>query len=284
MAQVTVANGLFKPELWSKELNRRLTDYGVMFDCVNRNYEGEIKNQGDTVHVQTPAAVTIGTYVESTGINYEDLKGDSLPLVIDQAKYFGFKIPDIDKVQSNVNLMANYTTEAKKEVNNTKDAYLHALGIAAAQDAGTVAITADNIYGTLVDMYAMLADANAIDADGKAKDGTRPFVIVSPKVAAVIKKSAEATHATKLGDDVVRKGAILDFAGFDVKQSTLIKNDGGFAILAGTTEGITYAEQINKVRGIEDKDTFGTYVSGLYLFGGLAAQPKALVKATFTVA
>ena len=284
MAEVTVANGLFKPEIWSKELNRRLVDYGVMFDCVNKNYEGEIRNQGDTVHVQTPAAVTINTYVEGTDMNYESLKGDTLPLVIDQAKYFGFKVPDIDKVQSNVNLMANYTTEAKKEVNNTKDAYLHALCIAAAQDAGTVAITAANIYGTLVDMYAMLADANAIDADGKAKDGTRPFVIVSPKVAAVIKKSVEATHATKLGDDVVRKGAILDFAGFDVKQSTLIKNDGGFDILAGTTEGITYAEQINKVRGLEDIKSFGTYVSGLYLFGGLAAQPKALVKAKFTVA
>ena len=280
---MTVANGLFKPELWSKELNRRLVDYGVMFDCVNRNYEGEIKNQGDTVHIQTPAAVTIGTYVEETGINYEELKGDTIPLVIDQAKYFGFKIPDIDKVQSNVNLMTNYTGEAKKEVINTKDAYLHALGIAAAQDHGAVAITPENIYGTLVDMYAKLADANAIDADGKAKDGTRPFVIVSPQVAAVIKKSPEATHATKLGDDTVRKGAILDFAGFDVKQSTLIKNNSGFDILAGTTEGITYAEQINKVRGLEDKDTFGTYVSGLYLFGGVAAQPKALVKAKFTI-
>ena len=44
-----------------------------------------------------------------------------------------------------------------------------------------------------------------------------------------------------------------------------------------------YAEQINKVRGLEDKDTFGTYVSGLYLFGGVAAQPKALVKAKFTI-
>ena len=283
MAELTVANGLFKPELWSKELNRRLVDYGVMFDCVNRNYEGEIKNQGDTVHIQTPAAVTIGTYVEQTGITYEELKGDTLPLVIDQAKFFGFKIPDIDKVQSNINLMSNYTSEAKKEVINAKDAYLHALGIAAAQDAGTVAITAANIYGTLVDMYAMLADANAIDADGKAKDGSRPFVIVSPKVAAVIKKSQEATHATKMGDDTVRKGAILDFAGFDVKQSTLIKDNSGFSILAGTTEGITYAEQINKVRGLEDKDTFGTYVSGLYLYGGLAVQPKALVKATFTV-
>jgi hypothetical protein len=284
MAEITVAAGLFKPEIWAKELNRRLVDYGVMFDCVNKDWEGPIKNQGDTVHIQTPAAVTINTYVEDTDMVYENLKGDTLPLQINQAKYFGFKVPDIDKVQSNVNLMSNYTSEAKKEVINTKDAYLHALGIAAAQDAGTVAITADNIYGTLVDMYAMLADANAIDADGKAKDGSRPFVIVSPKVAAVIRKSAEATHATKLGDDTVRKGAILDFAGFDVKQSTLIKNDSGFSILAGTTEGITYAEQINKVRGLEDIKSFGTYVSGLYLYGGLAVQPKALVKATFTVA
>ena len=76
----------------------------------------------------------------------------------------------------------------------------------------------------------------------------------------------------------------MQYAGFDIKQSTNVGADGTFNILAGTTEGITYAEQITKVESLKDKDYFGDFVRGLYLYGGLAAQPECLVKAVFTVA
>jgi hypothetical protein len=260
-------------------------NYGVMLDCVNRNYEGEIKNQGDTVHIQKIGDITINTHDESKAMVHQNLTGTTQVLKIDQAKDFIFLVSDIDKVQANVEMMTKYTNKAKKNVVNVKDAYLHALGIAAAtNDLGTVAVTPENIYGTLVDMFAELARANAIGADGKGEDGKRPYIVLPPEVVAVIKKSPEASHATTLGDDTVRKGAIMQYAGFDIKQSTNVGADGTFNILAGTTEGITYAEQITKVESLKDKDYFGDFVRGLYLYGGLAAQPECLVKAVFTVA
>ena len=42
----------FIPELWSQKLNNMLEKNCVMLQCVNRNWEGEIKNQGDTVNQQ----------------------------------------------------------------------------------------------------------------------------------------------------------------------------------------------------------------------------------------
>jgi hypothetical protein len=259
-------------------------NYGVMLDCVNRNYEGEIKNQGDTVHIQKIGDITINTHDESKAMTHQNIAGTTQVLKIDQAKDFMFLVSDIDKVQANVELMTKYTNKAKKNVVNVKDAYLHALGIAAAtNDLGTKAVTAENIYGVLVDMFAELARANAIGADGKGEDGKRPYIVLPPEIIAVIKKSPEASHATTLGDDTVRKGAIMQYAGFDIKQSTNVGADGTFNILAGTTEGITYAEQITKVESLKDKDYFGDFVRGLYLYGGLAAQPECLVKAVFTV-
>jgi hypothetical protein len=282
---MAMATNVFKPELWSKLLLRDIMNYGVMLDCVNRNYEGEIKNQGDTVHIQKIGDITINTHDESKAMVHENLSGTTQVLKIDQAKDFMFLVSDIDKVQANVELMTKYTNKAKKNVVNVKDAYLHALGIAAAtNDLGTVAVTPENIYGTLVDMFAELARANAIGADGKGEDGKRPYIVLPPEVVAVIKKSPEASHATTLGDDTVRKGAIMQYAGFDIKQSTNVGADGTFNILAGTTEGITYAEQITKVESLKDKDYFGDFVRGLYLYGGLAAQPECLAKAVFTVA
>ena len=282
---MAMATNVFKPELWSKLLLRDIMNYGVMLDCVNRNYEGEIKNQGDTVHIQKIGDITINTHDETQAMVHQNLAGTTQVLKIDQAKDFMFLVSDIDKVQANVEFMTKYTNKAKKNIVNVKDAYLHALGIAAAtNDAGTVAITAENVYGVLVDMFAKLARANAIDANGKGEDGKAPYLVVSPEVLAVIKKSPEAAHATVLGDKTIRQGAIMNFAGFDIKQSTNVANDGGFAILGGTTEGITYAEQITKVESLKDKDFFGDFVRGLYLYGGLAAQPECLVKAKFTVA
>ena len=282
---MAMATNVFKPELWSKLLLRDIMNYGVMLDCVNRNYEGEIKNQGDTVHIQKIGDITINTHDESKAMTHQNISGTTQVLKISQAKDFMFLVSDIDKVQANVELMTKYTNKAKKNVVNVKDAYLHALGIAAAtNDLGTVAVTPENIYGTLVDMFAELARANAIGADGKGEDGKRPYIVLPPEVVAVIKKSPEASHATTLGDDTVRKGAIMQYAGFDIKQSTNVGADGTFNILAGTTEGITYAEQITKVESLKDKDYFGDFVRGLYLYGGLAAQPECLVKAVFTVA
>lgn len=282
---MAMANNVFKPELWSKLLLRDIMDYGVMLDCVNRNYEGEIKNQGDTVHIQKVGDILINTHDDSADMtDYQDISGTTIPLVIDQAKNFKFLVSDIDKVQANVELMTKYTTKAKKNVVNVKDAFLHTLGISGAgNDAGTVAITPETIYGTLVDMFATLSRENAIDANGKGEDGKRPFLILPPEIIAIIKKSPEAAHATTLGDETVRKGSIMQYAGFDIKQSTIVKNASGFAILAGTSEAITYAEQITKVESLKDISRFGDFVRGLYLYGAKVVQPKCLVKATFTV-
>lgn len=281
------SEGLFKPELWSKLLLRVIMDYGVMFDCVNRNWEGEIKNQGDTVHIQAIGDINVSTYSDSTPITYQDPDGDSLTLLIDQQKYFAFKVNDIDKVQSNVELMTKYTNKSKKSIVNVKDAYLHSLGMAgaaAANQAGTTAITPETIYGLLTDMFTLLSRSNALDKQGLGEDGKRPFLILPPEVIAVIKKSEEAKNATTLGDQTIRKGAIMQYAGFDIKQATTVKNSSGFAILAGTAEGITYADQITKIESLRDKDSFGDYVRGLYVYGAKVVEPKALATATFTIA
>lgn len=285
----TVAQGLFRPEFWAKELLRNLDNSGVMLDCVNRDYEGEIKNAGDTVHIQKAGAVTISTYSTATPMNYDALTGATDVLKVDQQKYWGFLVPDIDKVQANVALAQKVLQRAKKQIANTKDAYL--LGLAQANVAtdnqlGSVSLTPVNVYQTFVTMFEKLARANAIDDAGKGEDGKRPFLILPPEVIAIVKLSDEAKHATTLGDDTIRKGAIMQYAGFDIKQSTVFEaptNSTAGTIIAGTTEAITYADQIIKVETLKDKDYFGDYVRGLYVYGGLVVQPECLASASVTI-
>lgn len=281
-----MTTNVFKPEIWAKELTRLLMNYGVMVDCVNRNWEGEIKNQGDTVHIQGIDHVTVGTYDPISNINYEDLEGTTQDLVIDQKKYWALKVDDVDELQANVSLTQKYINQAKKELINVKDAYLHTLGMAGVDtknQLGTVAITDENIYKTCTSLFRLLARANAIDSDGKGEDGKNPFLILPPEVIEIIKNSPKATQATNLGDQTIRKGTILQYAGFDVKQTTVVEENSGYAILCGTTEGITFADQLTKVESLRDKDTFSDLVRGLYLYGAKVVQPKCLASATFTL-
>ena len=56
----------FIPEIWSQQLNKLLEKECVMLQCVNRNYEGEIANQGDTVKIITPAKVKVSFPIDTS--------------------------------------------------------------------------------------------------------------------------------------------------------------------------------------------------------------------------
>ena len=79
---VSNAYSAFIPEIWSQKLSNMLEKECVMLQCVNRNWEGDIKNQGDKVRIITPADVTIST-LDSNNISYSELNPTSQELVID---------------------------------------------------------------------------------------------------------------------------------------------------------------------------------------------------------
>src|SRR5574344_779162 len=133
-----MAYDVFVPEIWSQKLTTMLDKNCVMLQCVNRNWEGEIKNQGDKVKIITPAAVTIST-VSSSNITYNELSPTSQDLEIDQKKFFAFKINDISAAQANQSIMEAHLQEAKKALEVVQDSYL--LGMHANVDS-------DNVVGS----------------------------------------------------------------------------------------------------------------------------------------
>ena len=52
----------FIPELWAARLLANLEEAHVATAFVNRDYEGEIKQQGDTVRVNSLGPVTVKNY------------------------------------------------------------------------------------------------------------------------------------------------------------------------------------------------------------------------------
>ena len=267
----------FIPEIWSQKLNTMLSKECVMLQCVNRNYEGEIKNQGDSVKIISPAAVKVDSV--NGNITYEELEPTSMDLIIDQKKFFAFKINDVAQVQSHTDSMEAHLENAKNAIEEVQDTYL--LGMhknvptanTVGSDTAAVELSKTTIYEQFVKLALCLKNSNAVSA------AKRPWVVINPTIESYLLQSTEFINAHNVADETLREGAIGRIAGMDVLVSTnLTATDGKFYVLAGTNDAITFASQLAKIESLRDKDSFSDLIRGLYLYGAKTVQPNALAK------
>jgi len=278
MAETSNAYSAFIPEIWSQKLNSMLEKECVMLQCVNRNYEGEIKNQGDKVKIITPAEVSIST-LGTGNIAYNELEPTSQELLIDQKKFFAFKINDVAQVQSNTDIMEAHLTNAKKAIEQVQDSYLLSqhtnveTSNTVGTDAAPIVLSKTTVYEQFVNLALALKNSDAVST------GKRPWVVINPTIESYLLQSTEFIGAHNVADETLREGAIGRIAGMDVLVSTnLSAVDSKFYVLAGTNDAITFASQLAKIESLRDKDSFSDLVRGLYLYGAKTVQPKALAK------
>nr|DAP59732.1 MAG TPA: Major capsid protein [Caudoviricetes sp.] len=278
MTDFTTSYSAFIPELWSKKLNQMLEKKCVMMQCVNRNWEGEIKQQGDKVKIITPADVTVST-LTSDNIEYASLTPTSMDLEINQKKFFAFKIDDVAKVQANNDIMEAHLINAKKAIEQVQDSYLLAMhtDVTAENTVGSeetpISLDKSTIYENFVKLSLALKNSDAVYS------GVRPWVVINPNIEAYLLQSPEFINAYKVADETLREGAIGRIAGMDVLVSTNLTDiDDKYYVLAGTNDAITFASQLAKIESLRDKDSFSDLVRGLYLYGAKTVQPKALAK------
>lgn len=278
MADFTTTYGVFIPEIWSKKLNQLLEKNCVMMQCVNRNWEGEIKQQGDKVKIITPAPVSVST-LTSDNITYSSLNPTSQELEIDQKKFFAFKIDDVAKVQSNTDIMEAHLANAKKAIEEVQDTYLLGMHTSVTventvgSEESPITLDKSTIYEQFVKLALALKNSDAVSS------GAKPWVVINPAIESYLLQSPEFINAYKVADETLREGAIGRIAGMDVLVSTnLVDVDSKYYVLAGTNDAITFASQLAKIESLRDKDSFSDLVRGLYLYGAKTVQPKALAK------
>lgn len=278
MADFTTTYGVFIPEIWSKKLNQLLEKNCVMMQCVNRNWEGEIKQQGDKVKIITPAPVSVST-LTSDNITYSSLNPTSQELEIDQKKFFAFKIDDVAKVQSNADIMEAHLANAKKAIEEVQDTYLLGMHTSVTventvgSEESPITLDKSTIYEQFVKLALALKNSDAVSV------GAKPWVVINPAIESYLLQSPEFINAYKVADETLREGAIGRIAGMDVLVSTnLVDVDSKYYVLAGTNDAITFASQLAKIESLRDKDSFSDLVRGLYLYGAKTVQPKALAK------
>src|SRR5690349_24024128 len=116
----------FVPDIWSAKLLVALRKAHVSGNLVNRDYEGEIKREGDSVKITSVNDVTIGSYTAHTDITVEDIDDATRSLLIDQAKYFAFELDDVERAQAvnGASVLSQATDNAAYQLKDVADAFL----------------------------------------------------------------------------------------------------------------------------------------------------------------
>lgn len=280
----------FIPELWNARLLNALDKAHVFAGLVNRDYEGDIKKQGDTVHINTIGEVTIGTYTKDTDFSSgpQALTATDSTLVINQAKYFNFAVDDIDTAQAAGDIMDKAMQRAAYGLADAADKYLAdqlaaAITTANGNQVGTtaVALTKENVYENIVKMKTILDKAN-VPTTGR-------WLVVPPEMVALILQDDRfvKTGGTK-AEDTLANGWVARAVGFDIYESNncnsaTASSTTTYTITAGDEGACTYAEQISDTEAYRPEKRFADAVKGLHLYGAKVVDPKRLagLKCTF---
>jgi P22 coat protein - gene protein 5 len=264
----------FIPEIWSAELLRTKEKDLVYAGLANRNYEGEIRDQGDRVHILQVGDIAVNTYTKNSTSNLtiQYLSDGEMFLDIDQANYFAFKVDDIDKAQTNVPFMQEAMRKSAYKLNNAIDTFLAGKYDQCIIKSGTssspVDLTSTNIENTMLGLSELLNEANA-PLEGR-------FIVVPPWV--VTKAALAGIKSLTDNTAVYTNGKLGRAYGFDFYVSNNVNKDSTLyadckLIFGIKGETFTFAEQIIKMETYRQTDDgFGDVVKGLNVFGGRVLQ------------
>ena len=301
-------SGTFIPEIWSGKLIEKFYAATVLAAIANTDYEGEIKNHGDTVHIRTKPTVTINTYDANQTLSVERPTSAIVDLLIDKGKYFNCILDDVMEIQADLNMLSLWADDASEQmkISIDSDALVALLGTAHASNKGATAglisgdvplgvttapltLVARNPAGAEVEIIDLITRLGQVLDEQNIPESGR-WLIIPAWAAAMIKRS-ELRDASLTGDgaSMLRNGRLGMIDRFTLYMSNLLPAGvagglaaGEFAVYAGHSHGFTFASQMTKMETLRAETTFGTLMRGLQVYGWKVVDSIALAEAIVT--
>ena len=269
----------FVPELWSTKLTTKFYNTTVFGEIANCDYEGEIARLGDAVHIRRTPDIAVNPYQVGMTISYQVPNVTATELVIDQGLYWAYQIDNVDRYQSDIDLMDDFTQDAVQKTMEQQDQAL--LGgipgqvAAANQGANAGAISGDvnlgaagsplSVTSANVIDSVLLSAGQVLDEAKVPRDGKRWIVLPSWLIRKM--KNSELKYAYETGDAVspLRNGRVGRTDDFIIYQSNNILpvTDGSvkaYSCPFGHPAGLTWASQFIDTDAVKLVNQIGTGV------------------------
>ena len=321
LATTSSYSGAFIPTLWSGKLLAKFYQNTILSEVSNTDYEGELKNQGDTIRIRLAPSISISDYTVGQTLSYEVPTPIYQDMQVNKGKYFGVQVSDVLGYQSDMNLMNMFTEDAAKQLKIAieNEVFFNNFvteGPAAANEGATAgAVSASYNLGTdsaPIDqatpanvLNAILRMSSVLDEQNVPEDGR--FLIISPFDRHLLMQSNIA-QAYFTGDQssTIRTGKIGMLDRFSVYVSNLLpRGEAGKALVpalsatstgatlagaklrrimvAGTKAASSFAMTVSKTEPLRNQTDFGDIVRGLAVYGRKMVKPVAQTTVTVGV-
>lgn len=290
----------FIPELWSSKLIQNLYASTVFGEIANTEYDGIISKFGDKVQIRTTPDITIRTYSKGQTLVNERPEKAAISLDIDQGDYFSCIEDDVDKIQSDINLLDAWSKDASTRMKLKMDRTLldsvstgaqssnldsRNVGNSAGAISGDIelgatgtpaAVTKVNILDYIVNMGVVLDESNTPE-EGR-------WLIMPAWACGLIKKS-DLKDASLSGDgtSIMRNGRIGMIDRFTIYMSNQITrttegSNTAFHMFAGHKMGLTFATQMTELESLRVESTFGNTIRGLQVYGFQIVKSEVITR------
>lgn len=310
--------GSFIPTLWSGKLLAKFYSNTMLSEVTNTDYEGELKNQGDTIRIRLAPSITISNYTVGAGLGTAEVPTPIFQdMQIDKGMSFNVQVNDVLVQQADMNLMNMFTEDAAKQLKIAieNEVFFNSFvtegpaadnegatagRISAAYNLGTDVAPVDQATPENV-LKAILRMSTVLDEQNVPEDGR--FLVISPFDRHLLMQSNIAqAYFTGDAQSTIRSGKIGQLDRFTVYVSNLLpKGEAGKALvaglsatstggavtdakarrtmIAGTKAAVSFAMTINKTEPLRNQTDFGDIVRGLAVYGRKVVKPEALVLA-----
>lgn len=275
----------FIPTVWNEGIMRELERLCVFAEDCNRQYEGEVKQKGDSVKILGVGKPTIRSVAKTARNNDiegpEEIEDTSILMPIDQIRYFNYMVGDIDKAQAVGGIMDALNKETSEGLANEIDNYIAALILdgnvrklyQSAQKIvdGTAASGEKNVLAVLDDAIQALYEN---DVNPK----TEIVVSVSPRFYTLFKRAYIGKDSDN--SDMLKNGRVSKYGNVTVKMSNNVaKTDSGATdnIMIRTKRAVAFANPMTHTEAYRPERKFADAVKGFTLYGAKIVRPKELI-------
>lgn len=276
----------FIPTVWNEQIDRELERLCVFAEDCNRKYEGKVKDKGESVKILGVGKPTIRSIAKADRNNdiqaAETIEDTSIIMVIDQIRYFNYKVGDIDKAQAVGGVMDALQEETSEGLANEVDTYI--ANLAKDKQAVKLYATAKTV---VVSKTESTGERNVLRVlDDAAKVLYKNDVKTSTPIIATVDVDFYMAFREAYGDKdtdnskILKNGKVAKYGNITIKMSNNVAKDGNTSLIqVKTKRAIAYAKPLTHTEPYRPENGFADAVKGFILFGAKIVRPKEMVVA-----
>lgn len=265
----------FIPTIWAEAIERELERKCVFAENCNRQYDGKVKGQGDSVRILGVGKPTITTTTDKniTLTDAEDVADTSITMQINHVSYFNYKVDDIDKHEGVNGIMDALNKETSECLAAEMDKHIADLAAdkqAVKDAAAAYEVTTSNILKKIDEAIQKLYENNVSPT-------TQLTLTCSPQFYFILKQAY--VNLDTDNSKMIENGKVGRYGNVIVKMSNQVHRDknGNELIQLKTDRAIAFCNPLTHTEAYRPEHRFSDAVKGFVLYEGKIVRPKEMI-------